>query len=106
MYATEEATRIQRAIARYRVQEGVRLLVAVGRRDSAGRVAIDQLVDRPASGSGRSYLVESDLRAGDRLRAYVAEYTRQAEDLGLCPMSGEAITAVLARGARAKEALS
>ena len=106
MNATEEAARIQRAIARYRVQEGVRVLIAIGRRDCTGRIAIDQLVDRPANGCGRSYLVESDLRAGDRLRAYVAEYTRQANELGLCPMSGAAISTLLARGGRARRAVS
>ena len=106
MNSTDEAARIQRAIARYRVQEGLRLLVAVGRRNRAGDVAIDQLVDRPASGVGRSYLVDSDLRPGDRLREYVADYTRQAEELGHCPMSRAAISALLARGGKARRAVS
>jgi hypothetical protein len=80
--AAEESTRMQRAIARYRVQEGVRLVVEVGHRDRAGRITIDQLVDRPASGSDRSYLVEPDLRAGDRLRGYVAEYAARRRTWG------------------------
>ena len=51
MSATEAVRPIRVPIARYEVEEGPRLLVAVGRRDSHGDVAIDQLVDRPENGS-------------------------------------------------------
>ena len=78
MSATEAVRPIRVPIARYEVEEGPRLLIAVGRRDSCGDVAIDQLVDRPEDGSGRSYLVESNIQPGDHLRSLVADYKRQA----------------------------
>ena len=104
--ATEAVRPIRVPIARYEVEEGPRLLVAVGRRDSRGDVAVDQLVDRPEDGCGRSYLVESNIRPGDHLRALVADYKRQAEELGHCPMSDEALELLLARSTRIREALS
>ena len=106
MSATEAVRPIRVPIARYEVEEGARLLVAVGRRDSHGEVAIDQIVDRPENGSGRSYLVESNIQPGDHLRSLVADYTRQAADLGHCPMSAEALEVLLARGSRVREAIS
>jgi hypothetical protein len=106
MNATEAVSPIRVPIARYEVEEGRRLLVAVGRRDARGDVAIDHVVDRPENGSGRSYLVESNIQPGDHLRALVADYKRQAEELGHPPMSAEALAVLLARGTRAREAVS
>jgi hypothetical protein len=106
MSPTERARSIRVAIARYEVEEGVRLLIAVGRRDSRGDVAIDQIVDGPESGGGRSYLVESNIQPGDHLRSLVADYKRQAAELGHCPMSAEALEVLLARGTRSREAVS
>src|SRR6266545_592636 len=80
MSATESVRPIRVPIARYEVDEGTRLLVAVGRRTGRGQVAIDQILDRPENGSGRSYLVESNIQPGDHLRSLVADYTQQAAD--------------------------
>ena len=72
----------------------------------SGEVAIDQIVDRPENGTGRSYLVESNIQPGDHLRSLIVDYTRQAAELGHCPMSAEALEVLLARGSRVKEAIS
>src|SRR3954454_3641676 len=106
MSATEAVRPIRVPIARYEVETGPRLLVAVGRRRAHGEVAIDQIVDRPENGSGRSYLVESNIQPGDHLRSLVADYTRQAADLGHPPMSAEALEVLLARDSRVREAIS
>ena len=65
-------------VARYTVSAGTRLLYAQ---------RIDRLLcvtDRPASGTGRSYLVEygMDPRGVSALQALAADYTRQAADQG------------------------
>ena len=106
MSATEPVRPIRVPIARYEADEGPRLLVAIGRRGGRGEVAIDQIVDRPENGSGRSYLVESNIQPGDHLRSLITDYTRQAAELGHCPMSAEALEVLLARGSRVKEAIS
>ena len=106
MSATETVRPIRVPIARYEVEAGRRLLVAVGRRRAEDEVAIDQIVDRPENGSGRSYLVESNIQPGDHLRSLVADYTRQAADLGHPPMSAEALEVLLARGSRVRGAIS
>jgi hypothetical protein len=106
MSPSQRVRPIRVPIARYEVEEGARLLVAVGRRDAHGDVAIDQVVDRPESGVGRSYLVETKIQPGDHLRSLVADYKRQAAELGHCPMSAEALEVLLARGTRAREAVS
>ena len=108
MSATEAVRPIRVPIARYEVDEGARMLVAVGRRSVRGEVAIDQIVDRPESGSGRSYLVESNIQPGDHLRSLVADYTRQAADLGHPPdecrgARGRYWPAVAASGRRSHE---
>ena len=106
MESTERARPLRVPIARYETDGGARLLVAVGRRGPGGDVAIDQLVDRPESGGGRSYLVESSIQPGDHLRSLVADYKGQAAELGHCPMSPEALEVLLARGSRVREAVS
>ena len=106
MEATGRVRPIRVPIARYETEGGARLLVALGRRDRHGDVAIDQLVDRPESGAGRSYLVESSIQPGDNLRSLVADYKCQAAELGHCPMSPEALEVLLARGSRVREAVS
>ena len=106
MSATAAVRPIRVPIARYEVEEGPRLLIALGRRDSHGEVAIDQIVDRPENRPGRSYLVESNILPGDHLRSLVDDYMRQAANLGHCPMSVEALEVLLARGSRVREAIS
>jgi hypothetical protein len=70
-------------LARYEVNGNERVLY--GQR-IAGHVRI---IDRPASGSGRSYLVERGLERDGyaALKALVADYTQQARELGAVPMA-------------------
>jgi hypothetical protein len=75
-------------LARYRVTRGERIIY--GQRIN-GCVRI---TDRPASGTGRSYLVESGLeREGySALRALVADYTFQAKALDAVPMASSVVS--------------
>ena len=80
-------------IARYTVSAGGRVLYAQ---------RIDRLLcvtDRPASGSGRSYLVEYGLdpRGSSALEALVADYTRQAAELDQIPMAASIVRRTLAQ---------
>jgi hypothetical protein len=70
-------------LARYEVSGAERVLY--GQRID-GHVRI---IDRPACGAGRSYLVERGLeRDGySALTALVADYTQQARELGAVPMA-------------------
>src|SRR5271166_2000970 len=70
-------------LARYRVSAGERVIY--GQRIN-GCVRI---TDRPASGRGRSYLVERELeRDGySALKALVADYIEQSRELGEVPMA-------------------
>jgi hypothetical protein len=70
-------------LARYQVNGAERVLY--GQR-IAGCVRI---IDRPASGSGRSYLVERGLEQDgySALKALVADYTQQARELEEIPMA-------------------
>src|SRR5207245_8784663 len=74
-------------LARYEVRGAQR--VVYGQRIS-GCVTI---TDRPASGSGRSYLVDRGLEQDgySALRAMVADYTQQARELQQIPMSSSVI---------------
>ena len=73
--------------------------------DTVTSRSISWSTDRRA-GVGRSYLVESSIQPGDHLRSLVADYKRQAAELGHCPMSPEALEVLLARGSRVREAVS
>jgi hypothetical protein len=70
-------------LARYEVDGVERVLY--GQR-IAGCVTI---IDRPANGSGRSYLIERGLELDgySALKALVADYTQQARELGEIPMA-------------------
>lgn len=74
-------------LGRYRISAGERVLY--GQRIN-GRV---RLTDRPADGSGRSYLVESGLEADglQALETLVAHYIEQAGELDRVPMSTSAL---------------
>ena len=80
-------------VARYTVSAGTRLLYAQ---------RIDRLLcvtDRPASGTGRSYLVEygMDPRGVSALQALAADYTRQAAELDQIPMAASVVRRTLAQ---------
>ncbi|MEO6858299.1 MAG: hypothetical protein ABI323_06890 [Solirubrobacteraceae bacterium] len=69
-------------LARYQISSGERVLLAQ-RVDGVVR-----LVDRPASGQGRSYLVERelDLDGDDALTALIADYRHQSQIHDRVPM--------------------
>jgi hypothetical protein len=74
-------------LGRYETTEGERVLV--GRRiDGAVHV-----YDYPLAG-GRPYFVEKGFGCKAELAVLIADYRRRAAELGICPMSAEA----LARG--------
>ncbi len=74
-------------LARYHVNSGERVLY--GQRIN-GCVRI---TDRPASGTGRSYLVERDCEQDgySALQALVADYTEQARELDEVPMASSIV---------------
>jgi hypothetical protein len=78
---------VRTELARYTVSGRQRVLY--GQRIN-GRVRI---TDRPASGAGRSYLVERDLQhdGHSALNALVADYTQQAQQLGEIPMASSVV---------------
>jgi hypothetical protein len=80
-------------LARYQV--GAEERVVYGQR-IAGCVTI---TDRPAGGSGRSYLIERGLEHDgySALRALVADYTRQARELQEIPMASSIVRRELGR---------
>ncbi len=61
--------------------------VLVGRRIE-GEVFV---YDYPADGSGRRYFVERGFESKAELAILVADYRREADRLGTCPMSGAAV---------------
>jgi hypothetical protein len=71
-------------LGRYRTPEGGRVLV--GRRIE-GHVYV---YDYPESGNGRRYFVEKGFQSKGELAVLIADYRRQAERVGTCPMSCEA----------------
>jgi len=75
--ATQTATRQPRELARYDSDVGDRLIV--GQRVDG----IVQITDRPATGSGRSYLVEPHVTCMDELRALVDDYITKARKLDM-----------------------
>lgn len=70
---------------RYRVASGERVLYGQ-RINGCVRIA-----DRPASGGGRSYLVERELERDGygALTALVADYLQQAAEMDDVPMAGD-----------------
>jgi hypothetical protein len=79
-------------LARYTVPGGERVLC--GQRLN-GCVCV---TDRPGSGTGRSYIVEHqpELDGEEALQALIADYLRQARELGEVPMASDAIGRMLA----------
>jgi hypothetical protein len=77
-----DGTGTRREMARYRIASGERAIHAQ-RVDGAVR-----LTDKPAAGSGRSYLIESDLHVMVELEAIVADYLEQAAIWNVIPAAG------------------
>jgi hypothetical protein len=71
-------------LGHYTVSEEARVLV--GRRIE-GEVFV---YDYPGNGQGRRYFVESGFESKTELAVLLADYRRQAQRLGACPMSREA----------------
>jgi hypothetical protein len=84
---TQPRIGVRTELARYEVSSGERVLH--GQRIN-GCVRI---TDRPASGAGRSYLVERELERDGyaALKALVADYTRQARELDQIPMASSTV---------------
>jgi len=59
-----------------------------------------RITDRPASGSGRSFLVERELEQDgySALKALVADYIEQSRELGQVPMASSVIASQLEHG--------
>jgi hypothetical protein len=72
-------------LGRYETPEGSRVLI--GRRIE-GEVHI---YDAPRSRRGRRYFVEAGFESKSELAVLVADYRRQAERVGTCPMSREGL---------------
>jgi hypothetical protein len=82
-------------LGRYETAAGGRVLI--GRRIE-GQVHI---YDYPANGSGRRYFVERGFESKAELAVLIADYRRQSERLGACPMSRAAIERGFELAARA-----
>jgi hypothetical protein len=80
MGATDNAGRPVE-LGRYETPEGPRVLI--GRRIE-GEVHV---FDAPCSRRGRRYFVEARFESRTELAMLVADYRRQAERVGTCPMS-------------------
>lgn len=72
-------------LGRYTVSDEARVLV--GRRIE-GTVFV---YDYPRDGRGRRYFVESGFESKAELAVLLADYRREADRLGTCPMSHDAI---------------
>ncbi len=79
-------------VARYRVSAGERIVI--GRRAAGGA----EIVDVPGGAEGRCYHVDHGYREAAGLAAFVKDYLEQAARLDACPMSREAIGALLGDG--------
>jgi hypothetical protein len=93
--ARAHAGRETQELARYKVSAGERVLFS--ERGAGGA----RITDRPASGTGRSYVVERDLvdEGGAAREALLADYVRQARRLDEVPMASAALRQMLeARG--------
>lgn len=81
-HTLEKATGEPRELARYTTDVGERRILAQ-------RVAnIVQLRDEPATGNGRSYVIERRLDSMAELEAIVDDYVAKADRLGWIPMHG------------------
>jgi hypothetical protein len=72
-------------LGRYETPEGPRVLI--GRRIE-GEVHV---YDAPRSRRGRRYFVEAGFESKAELAVLIADYRRQAQRVGACPMSREGL---------------
>ncbi len=77
-------------LARYRLSSGERVLVGWRRRAGI------EVTDRPSGGRGRGHLVDRGFCSSEQLAAFVTDYLAEARRLDRCPMSAEALAAILA----------
>ncbi len=77
-------------LGHYAVPDEARVLV--GRRIDG----VVHVYDYSRDGHGRPYFVEAGFESKGELAILIADYRRQAERLGACPMSREAIARALA----------
>jgi hypothetical protein len=76
-------------VARYRVSGGERIVI--GRRAADGA----EILDVPGEAQGRCYHVDGGYREAAALIALVEDYLDQAARFDACPMSREALGALL-----------
>ena len=79
-------------LGRYSVPDEARVLVG---REIEGELCV---FDYPHRGPGRRYFVEAGFESKAELAILLADYRRQAERLGACPMGREAIARALDLG--------
>ena len=72
-------------LGRYRIPDGERVLVG---RHIDGEVVV---YDYPATWEGRPWFVERGFGSRAELAVLLADYRRQAAELGACPMSAEGV---------------
>jgi hypothetical protein len=77
-------------LARYRAAGSERVVMGWSR---PGGIEVSDL---PAEGGSRGYLVDRGFGSAEQLAAFLGDYVDQAVRLEACPMSGEAIGAMLA----------
>lgn len=96
----EDTIRFETELARYTTPGGEPVVLGQGIGETMS------VVDHPAEGSGLSYPVDSGFRDIDQVRPWLDDYLAQAEQLGACPMSREAIGTMLSRDERRRAAIS
>jgi hypothetical protein len=92
-----ESRREEKQLARYALSSGARVLYG---RQVNGLMTV---IDRPASATGRSYLVERESEFDDlgALEALLTDYVSRARELDEIPMASGAVRQLLAVGADA-----
>ena len=75
-------TNARHELARYTVSAGERIVYA------QRVLGVVRLVDEPADGDGRRYLIERELTVMAELEALVADYLDQATTWGVIPAAG------------------
>jgi hypothetical protein len=78
-------------LARYETSSGERVLL--GWRQGYGV----EVVDRPAAGRGRGYVVDRGFRCPEQLRAFIGAYLDHARRLDACPMGSDALEALVGK---------
>jgi hypothetical protein len=75
-------TNARHELARYTVNAGERIIYA------QRVLGVVRLVDEPADGGGRRYVIERELTVMSELEALVADYLDQAATWGVIPAAG------------------